>query len=174
MTKRACVACQREIDPAARMCPYCGANPTTGEKVDTQAILQQMFKARELSASESVIEYARHRQGIVIAATCAVIFLVLAALHQFVTMRNDSAVSSAPAVPLTEVTDLQDQNDANKAVPMPKLSFQYDGKPQAMRTFIAEQGATTPPEVLAAQQAAAQAAVQPAPGQIGPGRPEPH
>src|SRR5688572_32140787 len=47
-----------------RSCPYCGANPATGERVDTQAILQEVFSPREMSTSESVLEYARQRQGV--------------------------------------------------------------------------------------------------------------
>ena len=39
------------------------------------------------------------------------VFLVLAGLHQFVTARNASAVTDAPAVPLTEITDLANQSD---------------------------------------------------------------
>ena len=33
-----CAACRRSIDAAAKLCPYCGANPVTGERIDTQAI----------------------------------------------------------------------------------------------------------------------------------------
>jgi hypothetical protein len=161
MTSAACVACQRQIDGAARMCPYCGANPVTGAKVDTQAVLQEIFRPRDMTTSETVIEYARERQGIVIAISIIVGFLILAGMHAFVKMRNASAVTSAPAVPLTEVTDnWQPRDDAE--LPIPDLKFQYDGDARRMRTFIVEPGAVTPPEVIAAQQAA-QAAAQPAP-----------
>ncbi len=167
MTKGVCVACQHAIDASARVCPYCGADPSTGQKpVDTQAIMQEVFKPRTITTSESVLEYARQRQGIVIAVTIAVLFLILTGLHQFVTARNESSVSGAPAVPLTEITDLSNQPDETKPMPMPDLDFQYDGKPQSMRTFIVEPGAVTPPEVQAAQMAAQQAA-QPTP-QAGP------
>lgn len=159
MTGIACVVCQHQVDSAAKICPYCGSNPQSGEKiVDSNALLQQMFQPRRISASESVLEYARRRQGIVVAVSVIVIFLILAALHQFVTLRNESDVSGAPAVPLTEVADLSNEPDETKPLPMPKLDFQYDGQPQAMRTFIVEQGAVPPPEVVAAQQQAAAAA----------------
>lgn len=161
-----CTACSRTIDLAAKVCPYCGANPDTGERPDTQAILQEIFQPKEVSATENVIEYARQRQGIVIAVSVFVLFVLLGGLHQFVTARNNSAVSAAPAVPLTELTDISRREDATP-VKMPELSFQYDGKPEAMRTFIAERGAAPPPEVIAAQQATAQAnaaAAAPAPG----------
>jgi hypothetical protein len=144
---------------AAKVCPYCGANPDTGERVDTQAILQEIFQPREVSATENVIEYARQRQGIVIAGSIFVLFLLLAGLHQYVTARNNSEVSGAPAIPLTELTDVTRREDT-APVKMPEIEFQYDGRPQSMRTFIAERGAVPPPEVVAAQQAAQLAAQQ--------------
>jgi hypothetical protein len=176
MSKIACVNCRHKIDAAAKICPYCGSDPATGQKVvDTDALLQEMFTPRHVSASESVLEYARQRQGIVIAVSIVVLFLVFAALHQFVTMRNQSAVSASPPLPLTEVADLSSQPDETKPEPMPDLNFQYQGRPQAMRTFIVEQGAVTPPEVLAEQQAAAQGATatQPPAAQAGQPQPQP-
>jgi hypothetical protein len=119
--------------------------------VDTNALLQEMFRPRHMTASESVLEYARHRQGVVIAVSGVILFLALAALHQFVTMRNQSATSEAPAVALTEVVDVNDQSEETRPLPMPELTFQYDGHPQTMRTFIVEPGAVTPPEVTAQQ-----------------------
>jgi hypothetical protein len=180
MNEVTCAACRHPIDAAAKICPYCGANPTTGEKaVDTQAVLQEVFKPREVSASESVLEYARQRQGIVVALTAIVAFLILAALHQLVTSRN-ARISNAPAVALTEVADLSNQPEETKPLPIPELDFQTDGHPQRMQTFIVEQGAVTPPEVIAAQQAAAQETAQKqaaAQGQPAPPQPpaqQPH
>ena len=152
--KIACAACSHQIDAAAKMCPYCGSDPHTGQKiVDSNAMLQEMFHPRRLTASESVLEYARNRQGIVIAVSVVVLLVVLAALHQYVTMRNQNAVSAAPAVPLSDIADISNQQDTTKPTPMPELNFQYDGNADAMRTFIVEPGAVTPPEV--AQQPAA-------------------
>ena len=85
-----------------------------------------------------------------------VAILILAGLHEYVTRRNARDVSAAAAIPLTEVTDLSNQSDENKPLPLPNLDFQFDGHPQTMRTFVVEPGAVTPPEVVAAQQAAAQ------------------
>ncbi len=159
MAKIACAACRHEIDSAAKVCPYCGADPQSGQKiVDANAMLQEMFHPRRLSASESLLEYARQRQGIMIAVGAVLLIVILAALHQFVTMRNQSDVSAAPAVPLSDVADISNPPDAAKPAPMPELNFQYDGNASAMRTFIVEPGAVTPPEVVAAQQQAAQAA----------------
>ncbi|HEX9984702.1 MAG TPA: hypothetical protein VGF69_15685 [Thermoanaerobaculia bacterium] len=157
MSKAVCVACRHTIDGAAKVCPYCGANPQTGERIDTQAMLQEIFRPRDMSTGESVLEYARQRQGIVIAVTLGVVFLVLAGLHQFISIRNDREVTNAAAVPLTEITDLSNQTDESKPVPMPELPFQYDGRPTVMRTYIMEQGAATPPEIIAEQQAEAEA-----------------
>ncbi|MGZ7032407.1 MAG: hypothetical protein ACXVIJ_10585 [Thermoanaerobaculia bacterium] len=160
MSNAVCAACKHPIDAAAKVCPYCGGNPVTGEKaVDTQAVLQEIFKPREVTTSESVIEYARQRQGIVVALGVIVAFLILAGLHQLVTSRNATATNE-PAVALTEVADLSNQTDETKPLPMPDLQFQTDGRPQVMQTFIVEQGAVTPPEVIAAQQAAAAEAAQ--------------
>jgi hypothetical protein len=177
MSKVTCAACRREIDSAAKICPYCGSDPASGQKVaDSSALLQEMFTPRQMSASESVLEYARHRQGIVIAVSAAVLFLVLVALHHFVTVRNQGAVSASAAVPLTEVTDLSNQPQEAKPENMPELNFQYDGHPQAMRNSIVESGAVKPPEVMAAEQAAAQAAAakqQPAAPPAAPQAPAP-
>lgn len=154
--KIACASCRHVIDVAAKICPYCGSNPATGEKVvDSDRMLQEVFQPRETSASESVLDYARQRQGVVITIAALVVFLILGLLHQFVTRRNANAVADAPSVPLTEITDLANRPDETTPVPMPKLDFQFDGRPQTMRTHILEAGAVTPPEVIAAQRAAA-------------------
>jgi hypothetical protein len=138
-----CVACSHEIDAAAKLCPYCGADPRSGAKADTEAILQEMFP-RHAAKSESVIDYARHRQGVVAVIGALVMVLLLAALHEFVTRRNEHAVNAAAAVPLTDVTDLNNQAEETKPQPMPDLKFQYDGHPQTMRTLIVEPGAVAP------------------------------
>ena len=144
MSSGVCAACKRSIDAAAKLCPYCGADPATGERLDTQAILQEVFRPKNVTRSESVMEYARQRQGVVIAVSVLVAFLVLAAIHQFVTRRNASVVTDSPAVPLSEITDITKQVDETTPKPMPDLDFLYDGKPQTMRTYIVEQGAVAP------------------------------
>ena len=164
MSSGVCAACSRSIDAAAKLCPYCGADPVTGQRVvDTQAILQEVFHPRELSTTENVLEFARQRQGIVIAVSIFVAFLVLAGLHQFVTMRNASVETGSPAVPLTEITDIANQKSEVAPVTIPELDFPYDGRPQAMRTFIVERGAVAPAPPGAPQPAGPQpAAPQPA------------
>jgi hypothetical protein len=178
MSSRAvCTACNRTIDDSAKLCPYCGANPATGERLDTQAILQEIFRPKEMTTSDSVMEFARQRQGVVIAVTVFIAFVIIAAVHQYVTMRNSNAVTDAPAVPLTEITDVTKKSDEVTPVPIPELNFQYEGRPQTMRTYVAEQGAITPPEALPppkqpAAQPGAAAPAAPAPA-IGPVRPVP-
>ncbi|HUR81712.1 MAG TPA: zinc ribbon domain-containing protein [Thermoanaerobaculia bacterium] len=146
-----CASCGRAIDVAAKTCPYCGADPQTGEKaVDTQAILQEVFHPREISTSESVMEFARQRQGVVLVGTLIVAFLILAGIHQLMTVRNANAVTDAPAVPLSEITDMANQpKAATTSAPMPELDFPFDGHPQTMRTFIVERGAVAPAAALA-------------------------
>jgi hypothetical protein len=168
-----CAACNRSIDSMAKLCPYCGANPATGERMDTEALMQEVFRPRTVTTSESVMEYARQRQGVVITVSAFVAFLIIAGVHQWATARNASAVSDSPAVPLTEITDVTKKPDETAPIPMPKLDFQYEGTPRRMRTYVVEQGAVTPPEVIAAQQAAAAAApARPVPAaQAPPARP---
>jgi len=146
MSKALCAACHHAIDDAARVCPYCGSDPRTGEKnIDTQALLQEVFQPRRvMSPAEGVLEYARQRQGIVIALGVLIVLLILAGLHEFVVRRNATAVSDAAAVPLTDVADLSNQAQETKPLPMPELQFQYDGNPKAMRTYIVEPGAVPP------------------------------
>src|SRR2546428_2563601 len=146
MSSAVCVACRHEIDAAARLCPYCGADPRTGEKVDTQAVIQEVFQPRKVSTTEGLLEYARQRQGLVISAAILLGFLLLAGLHQFISHRNQTAVSDAAAVPLTDVADLNNQpEETTKPLPMPELQFRYDGHPQTMRNFVVEPGAVPPP-----------------------------
>jgi hypothetical protein len=159
-----CASCRHDIDAAARLCPYCGANPRTGLKpVDTQAMLAEMFHPHQTSASESVVQFARQRQGVVVTLAVLLVMLLLAGLHEYVTRRNARDVSAAAAIPLTEVTDLNNEQDDNRPLPLPKLEYQFDGHPQSMRTFVVEPGAVTPPEVVAAQKATTTTAPQAAP-----------
>lgn len=166
-TQGVCAACNRTIDAAAKLCPYCGANPATGERLDTQALVQEVFRPREMSTSDNVLEYARQRQGVLIAVSLFVAFLIFASVHQFITNRNANVATDLPAVPLTELTDVTKKSEELTPVPVPKLDFQYSGTPQRMRTYVVERGAVKPPEVFAAQQAPA-TPTAPASGQAQP------
>ena len=143
--KVTCVSCKHDIDAAAKLCPYCGADPRSGEKVDTQAVMEEVFKPRTpLTRSESVIEYARQRQGVVVTFGAFAVIALLVGLHAFVTHRNQTEVTAASAIPLAEVTDVSSQNDAQQSTPMPDLQFKYEGHPQTMRTYVTEPGAVAP------------------------------
>ena len=157
---KSCVACSHSIDDQAKICPYCGADPATGEKADTQAMLAEVFHSKPVSATDTVLDYARRRQGIVVAIVAILIFLTLAMVHQFVTARN-SAVASGPAISLSEIADVANQKDEAQQTPMPELSYQFDGRAQTMRTFIAEPGAVAPPAPQPQPQQPAPAAAQP-------------
>jgi hypothetical protein len=150
-----CAACQREIDAAARLCPFCGADPRPAEKLDTQPRAQQETKPPQLTPTQKA--RMQQRQGAVIAFAVAALALALVALHQFAT-RNETATSKSNAAPLAEVTDISPQPDSQPPPPMPDLQYRYDGDPQAIHTGVVEPGAVTPPAVNAAQQVAAKPA----------------
>ncbi len=152
MSDAVCVKCSHKIDATAKVCPYCGAKAEAGRR----PLPREESQPREPRTGAKIIEFARHRQSIVILAVAVIAILVLGALHRFVTIRNATSVSAKPPVPLTEVTDLSSRDKESQPPPMPALKFQYSGNPAAMRTPIVEAGAVTPPEVVAAQQAAAQ------------------
>jgi hypothetical protein len=164
MGNAACVACRHQIDAAAKICPYCGADPATGQKVDTQPLVQEVFQPRHLTATEGVLQFARQRQGVVVVSAAFAALLLLAVLHQFAVRRNQTQVSEAAGVPLTEVADLTSQASETRPLPMPELQFQYDGHAQTMRTFILEPGAIAPPQpAQPGAPATAQAQQQPPP-----------
>ncbi|HJT17604.1 MAG TPA: zinc ribbon domain-containing protein [Thermoanaerobaculia bacterium] len=153
MSKTLCVACRHAIDDAARVCPYCGSDPRSGEKViDAQAMLHEMFQPRRPSATEGLLQFARQRQGVVIAIGIAVLVLLLAGFHQFIMQRNATAVSNAAAVPLTDVADLSNQAPDTQPQRMPDLKFQIDGNPKTMRSYIVEPNPVAPQQPQPAQQ----------------------
>src|SRR5260370_21290349 len=95
-----CAACRHDIDAAAKLCPFCGADPKTGEKpVDTAALLQEEFKPRPVTKSENVLDFARQRQGRVLALRIATAVLLLLVLHQFPAGRNQTTVPSTTPHP---------------------------------------------------------------------------
>ena len=142
-----CVVCRHDIDDAAKVCAYCGSDPRSGEKIiDAQAMIDQVFKKpKERGRAGSLVDFARQRQGITLAAAVFAGLLILTGVYRFAVNRNDAAIAAGSGVPITEVTDISDQGDENKPLPMPDLQFQYDGNPKAMRTYIVEAGATPPP-----------------------------
>lgn len=157
-----CVTCRHEIDASAKVCPFCGSEPRTGEKiVDAEAMLREVFKPAGERRPRGILDLARQRQGVVVAAAVIISALLLGGVWSFVSRRNESDVIANSAVPLAEVTDLSTQNDDARPQPMPDLDFQYDGHPQTMRTFVIEPGAVAPATAVPAPAAAPTATAQP-------------
>ena len=113
-------------------------------------MLSEVFKPKQTTRAGSMLDFARHRQGAVVAGAVFIGLLILAALYQYAVRRNDTAIANGSGVPMTEVTDVSEQSDENKQLPMPAMQFQYDGRPQTMRTYIVEPGAVAPPAPPAA------------------------
>lgn len=144
--KTSCVSCGHSIDALAKLCPYCGADPATGEKLDPTPIVQSHFPPRpDLPAYESVLEFLRARQSIVVALVIVGVLLAAVALHQMILRRNLNVVSDVPAIPLTEVADLSNQPATTEELPMPELEFETDGVVRNVRTLLLEPGAVPPP-----------------------------
>src|SRR5258708_24137146 len=95
-----CAACRHDIDAAAKLCPFCGADPKTGEKpVDTAALLQEEFKPHPVTQSENVLDFARQRHGAVLALRIATALLVLLFLHHSAILRHEAPRFSTNAIP---------------------------------------------------------------------------
>ena len=162
MNKKACVSCSRQIDEWAKLCPYCGSNPETGEKFDATPIVQAHFPPRaETGWSEKFLSFFRARQGVVVTVVIIGAVVILSALHQFVVRRNQTEVRDVPAIALTEAADLAGKSRPTEA-PLPQVTFSYDGNPQTMQTFLVEPGAVAPtPMVPFANSSQTPATVQP-------------
>ncbi|HEU5162419.1 MAG TPA: zinc ribbon domain-containing protein [Thermoanaerobaculia bacterium] len=143
--KKECVACRHEIDAAARICPYCGADPGSGRRFDPAPILQSHFPMKDPAPRARVLEFLRERQGLVVSAIVVILFLLIGAAHQMITRRNLALESSAPAVPLTDLADLNQAGQDQKELPIPELQFAWTGNPETMDVFLIEPGAVAPP-----------------------------
>lgn len=173
-----CRSCRHQIDELAKLCPYCGADPVTGKKFDPAPLLEKHFsKKAELPAGESILEFVRQRQTIVVGVVVGCVFLLALGLHQMIIRRNASTASDVPAIPLTDLTDLSSATAQNQQVAIPALDFDYEGDARTVRTLLMEPGAVAPPpppaEITTAVGTAQTGAVQPpaAGQQIGPVRP---
>lgn len=143
--KKECAACRREIDVTARICPYCGANPESGRRFDPAPILQSHFPMKDPRPKARVAEFLRERQGLVVGALAVAVLLLIGAAHQFVTRRNQALESSAPAVPLTDLADLNQRGEEQKELPIPEIEFTWTGRPETMEVLLVEPGAVAPP-----------------------------
>lgn len=161
-----CRSCHHQIDELARLCPYCGADPVTGERFDPAPLLEKHFPRKtDLAAHESVLEYVRQRQTIVVGVVVGCIFLLALGLHQMIIRRNASTASDVPAIPLTEVADLSNSEAQNQQVELPVLDFAHEGDAKTIKTLLMEPGAVAPPPPPVETTTAVQAP------QIGPVRP---
>lgn len=146
--RTSCRGCGREVDNHSRMCPYCGANPGSGEPAGgpRPEIEQILPRKPELTASERISNAIRSRSGLVLAASMILGVAILIVASSWLNRQQASATADVPPVPLTEVTDLRtDDDEAAETLEMPELTFEYAGDPQAMETFILEQGEVAPP-----------------------------
>ncbi len=174
-----CSACSRTIDGEARICPYCGANPTTGERFDATEILQAHFtRKQDLPVHETVLEFFRKRQSLVVGLGSAVLLALAFFVLQFLSARNAATAAEAPAIPLTEVADLSNRPSETEKIPIPNLEFQHDGNARSVRTLLMEPGAVappppvTPPSALPAQGSAQTQTASPSVAfGVNPGRP---
>jgi hypothetical protein len=144
--KKECVACRHLIDAAARLCPYCGADPESGRRFDSAPLLQSHFPMKDPAPTARVAEFLRERQGLVIGAIIVGIFLLLGAAHQMITRRNQALESSAPAIPLTDLADLNQAGQDQKELPIPAIEFSWTGRAENMEVLLVEPGAVAPPQ----------------------------
>ena len=154
MTDKECRSCHRQIDAAAKACPFCGADPDTGAKVELKSLVDSHFPPRaKLTQTERAAQFVRARQGVVITIVAAIGVLLLAGLYQFIAQRNQQQPDDVPPVPLTEISDAS--QSASQELPLPDLKFACDGNPRAMQTYLVEPGAVAPAAPAAAQPATA-------------------
>ncbi|HVR41973.1 MAG TPA: zinc ribbon domain-containing protein [Thermoanaerobaculia bacterium] len=144
-SKRDCAACGHAIDASARTCPYCGADPETGEKLDTRSVVETHFPPRgELTTAQRIGRAIREQQALAVGILILVVFLLVGAAHQMAVRRSATGDRSAPAVPLTDLADLNDASQTERA-PLPELDFSWTGRPETMEVFLIEPGAVPPP-----------------------------
>ena len=142
-----CRACGHSVDKQARICPYCAANPHTGEAERSRPPIEQLIQPKEqLSFFERASTTIRSRSGSFLAASI-ILGVTLLIIASTVVNERQRAVADVPPVPLTEVTDLSSTRERDtEELELPELDFQYDGNPASMETFILEEGAVAPPQ----------------------------
>lgn len=174
-SEKTCVSCSRAIDEHARICPFCGADPETGRKLDVKPLIESHFPPPpELTATERIAEFFRTHQMATVAVLVLVGVLALIGAHQWIQQRNENAVAPTPGVTLTEIADLARQTEERVELPLPELPFEGDGDPSRIRTFVLEPGAIAPPpEPAPGQTQPAANPNQAAPGPAAPARPAP-
>ncbi|MDX1584323.1 MAG: zinc ribbon domain-containing protein [Thermoanaerobaculia bacterium] len=158
--KITCNACGHQVDENARTCPYCGADPRSGEREPKPPIDEILPGRQRPSFREKVTTFVRSRTGVVLAISIGIGVALLIAVSSWLDERHDRAATNARPIPLTEVTDLAaDAAEQEPAPEMPDLDFEYGGDPDAMESFIIEEGAI-PPEDAGENEAEAEGAAE--------------
>lgn len=145
--KIACSACGRLVDPHARVCPYCAADPHSGQRVSSRPEIEELIPRRPVeSTTEKVLTTIRSRSGVVltISITLGVVLLLIAS--NWVDQRQRTTAANVPSIPLTEITDLSATTEDERELELPDLEFGFYGNPSTMETFVLEQGAEQPAE----------------------------
>lgn len=140
-----CRACGHRVDPHARICPYCAANPHTGETDRSRPEIEELIPPKpEMSTVERISNVIRSRSGSFLAASI-ILGVALLIIVSTVVNERQRAVADVPPVPLTEVTDLSATREGDAGqIELPELDFQFDGDASRMETFILEEGAVAP------------------------------
>ncbi|MGA7615456.1 MAG: hypothetical protein WBX15_09765 [Thermoanaerobaculia bacterium] len=138
-----CAACGRSIDADAKICPFCGADAHTGEKIDTAAILREHFSTRKAPPRERFVDFFRHRQTVVMALVVLGIIGSLIVVHQIIS-RQQQDVRDIPAIPLSQLVETHEATPKTQPPPLPDVEFQYHGDEKDARTLITEPGAVAP------------------------------
>lgn len=138
-----CAACDHMVDPQARACPYCSADPRSGEKHRPAVPVDDLLsRKKEESALRRAMHAIRSSESLLLPLSVGIGVLLLIALSTWVT-RHQSATTDVPAIPLSEVTSVQ-RTDQEAPMDLPDLQFQFDGNPSSMESLILEEGAVSP------------------------------
>jgi glutaredoxin len=141
--KISCMACSHMVDPQARACPYCSADPRTGEKHRPAIPVDDIFsRKKEESSLRRAMHAIRSNENLLLPLSVGVGVLLLIALSTWVTGRQ-SAATDVPSIPLSEITSVQ-RTDQEAPMELPEIQFQFDGNPSSMESLLLEEGAISP------------------------------
>ena len=172
----ACINCRHQIDELARICPYCGADPRTGERIDPKPVLDEHFSRRTpATGAGRAGELIRRNRVLVAVLVAMALALTVFALNDLTTERLSSRGGEA-AIPLAEVADLSWRPEVEE-LPIPDIEFLHSGDAKRLRTLIVEPGAVKPasdPELSEPERTAPASGARPAqPAQQTSARPRP-
>jgi cytoskeletal protein RodZ len=157
-----CEACAHMVDPNARACPYCGADPRTGEKLRPAVPVDDLLsRKKEESALRRAMHAFRSNENLLLPLSVGVGVLLLIALSTWVT-RQQSAATDVPSIPLSEITSVQ-RTDQEAPTELPEIPFQFDGNPSSMESLLLEEGAISPEQETDAEEQIAEEVAPPDP-----------